>query len=68
MESLELRYLRVLKAHKRLAFVVKKFNQERNSNNKYSNEEEDFLLLQDALFKRFEFCYDITWKFLKIYL
>ncbi len=69
METLELRYQRVLKAHKRLAFVVKKFIKESSTQNNHSIEkEENFLLLQDALFKRFEFCYDITWKFLKIYL
>lgn len=68
METINLRYQRVVKALKRLDFVVKKFNKELNKNCELSIKEEEFLLLQDALFKRFEFCYDIMWKFLKMYL
>ena len=68
METLEFRYKRVLKALKRLDFVVKKFKKELDKQIDSATREEEFLLIQDALFKRFEICYDIMWKFLKVYL
>jgi nucleotidyltransferase substrate binding protein (TIGR01987 family) len=76
METLTLRYEVALKAYGRLRYMVKKFIKSyeeykdafQQFNNSDLEEEHDFILHRDALIKRFEFCYELTWKLLKNYL
>lgn len=71
MESLELRYISLLKAYKRLAYMSKKFltaYESKDYDLNENEEEKEFIGYRDALIKRFEFSYDLTWKFLKQYL
>lgn len=73
MEKLELRRKTLLKALSRFDYMQKKFLIAYENRNQFKpkmgpNEEEDHLGYRDALIQRFEFSYDLTWKFLKIYL
>lgn len=62
---LKLKHDQLMKAYKALGSMVTKFSKSLK-NSKTSSE--DFAIYRDALIKRFEFCYDLTWKFLKEYL
>jgi nucleotidyltransferase substrate binding protein (TIGR01987 family) len=72
MESLNLLYQALLKAYSRLNYMANKFIKacDKFDNEPFvSSEEEDELIgYRDALIKRFEFSYDLTWKFIKRYL
>lgn len=73
MERLELRRQTLIKALSRFDYMQKKFLIAFENRNQLKpkigpNEEEDYLGYRDALIQRFEFSYDLTWKFLKIYL
>ena len=62
MEELNLRYKTLLKAYSSLQNIIKKLqNQQRVS-------EELREIYRDSLIKRFEFSYDLTWKYLKYFL
>ncbi|HEV2917356.1 MAG TPA: HI0074 family nucleotidyltransferase substrate-binding subunit [Candidatus Babeliales bacterium] len=70
MEELTLRYQQLTNAYKRLGYMVKKFTQLTNQLVKKQDidEEDEVIAYRDALIQRFEFCYDLTWKFLKVLL
>lgn len=71
MEELAIRYQQILQAYKRLDYMTKKFLQllqESSLHKLQTNEENELITHRDALIKRFEFCFDITWKFFKLFL
>lgn len=69
MEELAGRYQQLLQAYKRLDYMTKKYVQLSKSTTKSSQDEEDELIThRDAVIKRFEFCYELTWKFFKLLL
>jgi len=62
MERLESSYQQLIKATKTIEVVLKKLN------NAPSNiKEDDLRILQDSLIHRFEYCYELPWKYLKLY-
>jgi len=71
MEELKLRYQQLVRAYKRLAYMRNTFVSlsQDSACQKVSDEAENELIVhRDALIKRFEFCYDLTWKYLKLLL
>lgn len=69
MESIELHYQAFMKAYNRLDYMSKKFLESYNKADKQNSDEEpEFVGYRDALIKRFEICYDLTWKLIKRYL
>jgi nucleotidyltransferase substrate binding protein (TIGR01987 family) len=72
MENLNLFYQMLMKAYARLSYMANKFvkahNQFRCNPLCVTEEEEEFIGYRDALIKRFELCYDLTWKYIKRYL
>ena len=70
MEELIQRYQQLQKAYKRLNYMVrtyKKLNLQHNIK-AYTEEENELIVHREALIKRFEICYDLTWKFFKQFL
>lgn len=67
MDILKSKYELVTKALMRLKYMVKQFKIVCQKDN-CPSEENEYILHRDALIKRFEFCYDLLWKFLKLYL
>ncbi len=67
MEEVEIRYKQLLQAYSRLTDIVEKFTQQQQKTPDASTENER-MIYRDALIKRFEFCYNLTWKFLKLLL
>lgn len=68
MEELDLHHKQLLKAYHRLNYMTKKFISLSHRDNRKplpEGEEDELIMARDALIKRFEFCYDLTWKFLK---
>lgn len=68
MEELKKRYEQLLKAYARLEYMRKTFLralQESKENNSSDEKESPLVIYRESLIKRFEFCYDLTWKFLK---
>lgn len=71
MEQLALRYKQLLQAYHRLDYMTNKFAKlslEARIKKLTGDEEDEFITRRDSLIKRFEFCYDLTWKFLKLVL
>jgi len=71
MEELILRYQQLVKAYSRLDYMTKKFvqlSQKEKSDYLLKDDENELIVHRDALIKRFEFCYDLTWKFYKLVL
>lgn len=71
MDELTKRHTQLLQAYKRLEYMTKKFvalSQEISNTYTFSTEENELITHRDSLIKRFEFCYDLTWKFLKVLL
>ncbi len=71
MEELKLRYDQLLRAYKRLKYMTEKYvqlSQMAKNHNMLEQEENELIAHRDALIKRFEFCYELTWKFLKLLL
>lgn len=71
MEEINLRYKQLLQAYSRLAYITTKFTQLANKENQetlLTNEENELFVYRDAVIQRFEFCYDLTWKFFKLIL
>ncbi len=64
MEKLALKYDTLLKAYATLDEIIDLFT----TTKKEQHNEVLLLALQDSVIKRFEFCYDLTWKYLKKYL
>lgn len=63
MEKLRLRYTTLLKAYSTLEKIIELFLEKRNL-----HQEDVIIIYRDSVIKRFEFCYDITWKYLQHYL
>lgn len=69
MEELGIRHKQLLQAYKRLSYMVKTFKElSQNKNLAFPDQENEYIVHRDALIKRFEFCYDLTWKFFKLLL
>jgi nucleotidyltransferase substrate binding protein (TIGR01987 family) len=72
MERLDLRFNTLVKAYGRLEYMSHKFLDTYNRSHQISmtfvDDEPDFVVYRDALIKRFEFCYDLTWKYFKMHL
>lgn len=72
MEGLTLRKNKLLKALTRFDYMKKKFLYTYENREKLiptqPDEEEPYIGYRDALIQRFEFSYDLIWKFLKLYL
>lgn len=72
MEELKLRYKQLLQAYNRLEYMAVKFIEVAEKHIRHDTwpegEENEFVLHRDAIIQRFEFCYDLTWKFLKLVL
>jgi nucleotidyltransferase substrate binding protein (TIGR01987 family) len=76
MEELKARYIQMQAAYKRLAYTVDTFK--KLAKNHLDNidkrsevaicEENELYVHRDSLIKRFEFTYEITWKFFKFLL
>ncbi len=64
MEKLKKRYTTLLQAYKTLEEILESFPPK----DKISAPEKLIAIYRDAAIQRFEFCYDLTWKFLKLYL
>lgn len=67
IRELTTQYQQLLKAYKQLAYIVETFAALSAKQSFVSTEIEEnyFITRCDALIQRFEFCFDITWKFLK---
>jgi hypothetical protein len=66
---LELRYKISLKALINLELVVKNMKEiDKFKNIIEGTQEEKLNILTDSLIQRFEYCFDITWKYLKEYV
>jgi nucleotidyltransferase substrate binding protein (TIGR01987 family) len=65
MGNLEWQYQELLNAYKRLEHILIKLHKARLQTD---CDEDDILAYRDSVIKRFEFSYDLTWKFLKTYL
>ncbi|MGC2310281.1 MAG: HI0074 family nucleotidyltransferase substrate-binding subunit [Candidatus Babeliaceae bacterium] len=68
MDRLKSHYEQLLKAYSRLKYMTQKFvelKKEQKTKSVSTEEENEFIVHRDALIQRFEFCYDLTWKFLK---
>lgn len=63
MDILTLRYQQLLKAYKALEKIFAKMQQLSITSSQIEKE-----AYRDASIKRFEFCYELTWKYLKRYL
>lgn len=73
MEELNNRYMQLISGYKRLRYMVKTYqtllqNSIKLVSHQESIEENELITHRDALIKRFEFCYELTWKFFKILL
>ena len=71
MEGLSARYTQLLRAYSRLDYMTKTFIQLSEQVKKSAistGVENEFIVHRDALIQRFEFCYDLTWKFFKLVL
>ena len=69
MEELKERYNNLLQAYSRLGHMINKFLEIEDSIELRSCEiEDECIAFRDSVIKRFEFCYDLTWKFFKLYL
>ncbi|HEX2978549.1 MAG TPA: HI0074 family nucleotidyltransferase substrate-binding subunit [Candidatus Babeliales bacterium] len=70
MEELIRRHKQLLQAYGRLEYMVQTFIElSKDAKNHLSEgEENEFVTHRDALIKRFEICYDLTWKFFKFLL
>ncbi len=69
MEKLKERYDNLLKAYSRLNHMINRFLEfSHKMQPKTCVDEDDCLAFRDAMIQRFEFCFDLTWKLLKIYL
>ncbi len=62
MEIINIRYDALKKALLTLAEILPKLQKER------IEQSEDYTVTRDAVIKRFEYCFDAFWKFLKLYL
>ena len=68
MDRLKIQYEQLLKAYGRLEYMSKIFlelSAKPIPKNPDENSENDLITHRDALIQRFEFCYDLTWKFFK---
>jgi nucleotidyltransferase substrate binding protein (TIGR01987 family) len=68
MEQLALRYEQLIKAYGRLSYMTHKFvklSQQAKNRTVVGEEEDELIAHRDALIQRFEFCYDLTWKYLR---
>jgi nucleotidyltransferase substrate binding protein (TIGR01987 family) len=69
MGTMKERYNNLLQAYKRLDHMIKRFLEVSHTITPKTCEfEDDCIAYRDSVIKRFEFCYDLTWKFLKLYL
>ncbi len=70
MEELKFRYQQLKKAYKRLNYMLGQYKQAFKEVNVAHTEdtENEYMTYRDALITRFSFCYDLTWKFLKLVL
>lgn len=64
MDELEKRYRQLLDGYQRLFYMVTTFKKLSENKHKYIEQENELITHRDALIQRFEFCYDLTWKFL----
>ena len=64
MERLKERYKTLLKAYKSLGTLLEKFPPK----DEVSAPNDLIEIFRDSAIKRFEFCYDLTWKYLKVFL
>jgi len=62
MERLKKSHERLLKAYKTLDKILIKFDKIQKDNS-----EEDIIAYRDSIIKRFEYSYDLTWKYLKLF-
>lgn len=68
MATIAARYAQLMQAYSRLDYMTKKFVQLSQLYHGKSiplMEENELIAHRDAVIKRFEFCYDLTWKFFK---
>lgn len=71
MEILKIKYSELRKAYKSLGLKVEKFKDFKNKYEESKSDVElldDYLTQRDSLIQRFEYSYDLTWKFLKEFL
>lgn len=71
MEALRDRYQQLIKSYSRLRYMCGKFEELRLKADEplvADEVENEFITHRDALIKRFEFCYELTWKFLQLFL
>lgn len=69
METIKERYNNLLQAYKRLEHMIQRFSEISHTIKPKTCElEDDCIAYRDSVIKHFEFCYDLTWKFLKLYL
>jgi nucleotidyltransferase substrate binding protein (TIGR01987 family) len=66
MEELKKRYEQLLKSYDRLEYMRKAFLDLLHQEEKeLAKEETPLVIHRESLIKRFELCYDLTWKFFK---
>lgn len=70
MDEIKVRLAQLLKAYDRLKYMRTKYIELSSSSHMYNTQdtENELIAHRDSLIKRFEFCYDLTWKFLKLLL
>jgi len=72
MEEITRQYGQLTKAYKRLTYTTQRFltlTRDARYHKRHTLEQEnEFVDCRDILIKRFEMCYELTWKFYKILL
>lgn len=70
MEELSIKYQQLKSGLKQLRRMLIKYQQAFRAVSTIRTDvtEDEYMTCRDALIKRFEFCYDLTWKFLKTVL
>lgn len=72
MAELNSRFVQLQKAYERLCYMAETYVQLQKAAEQNGlqslNQENELVTHRDALIKRFEFCYDLTWKYLKTIL
>lgn len=70
MEILKERYQQLMQPYSQFERIIKRFLEILDTIQSKSCNIDDYYCIayRDSVIKRFEFCYDLTWKFLKLYL